>query len=478
MKKRAVVGLIVLAWQAPSFAMNLQEFLKAVESKNKSVQALQVSSEAVQYRKEAGDIELVPQLTAEAGYISDKSRLGQFATLGATESKNTSYSLGLGKKFSTGTAVNLTATTYEIENSGITTPGFTQYSKFGVGSLGIALSQSLWKDFFGHATRLRWEREDAATAAQTGQFDLQKKRLLVQAESAYWDYLYSVENVKIGKASLERAKRIESWTRRRVEDGISDRADYLSAQALVAARQLQLISAEDDLAAAKRKLRDFLEYSEDQPLPEMTGDISERRSLASMVDGKGGKVVALDAYLSSLQARAQSLVAREVEDQLRPDLVLSGSFNTNSFEQDMPTATQEWTDTDRPTTKVGLKFVYPFDLSPKTSAREAARKEALSAKLQSERKMLDSESSWLELNRRYSEMSKRVETAEQMSKLQTAAAKAQADLFNKGRSITANVITAEEDAGTAELNLVKLKSEQRKMEAQGRLFVVVEGNTP
>ncbi|MEK2645326.1 TolC family protein [Bdellovibrio sp. BCCA] len=476
MKKGAVISLI-LAWQSPSFAMTLQEYLKAVEANNKSVQSLQVSTEAVELAKDAGDIELVPVLTAEAGYINDKSPLSQFALLGSTETKTTSYSLGLGKKFSTGTMASITASTYEIENTGIQGPQAGTLQKFGVGSLGVGLSQSLWKDFFGNATRLRWERQEASTAAAAGRFDLQKKLLLVNAEAAYWDYIYANDNLKISQASLERARRIEAWTRRRVNDGISDRADLLSAQALVSARQLQLISAEDDMAAAKRNIRDYLEYKDDKALPEITGNISERRSLTSMVDGGGSggrRVMALDAYLASLDAKAKALESRETEDQLRPDLVLSGSYNTNAVEKDMPEATQNWTDTERPTTKVGLKLTYPFDMGPKNAAREAARKSALASKLQSERKMLESESSWIELNRRYLEMSKRIEAATEISRLQSAAAKAQTDLFNKGRSITANVITAEEDAGTAELNLSKLKSEQRKMEAQGRLFIVVE----
>ena len=474
MKKAAVIGVFILAWQPQSYAMSLQEFLKAVEANNKTVQALQTSSEATELAAQAGDLELVPQLTAEAAHINDKSPLGQYAMLGSTETKTSSYSLGLAKRFSTGTAVNLTASAFEVQNTGLSAPTSATFSKFGLGSLGIGLSQSLWKNFFGEATRLRWQRQEAATSAATGQYNLQKKMLLVGAEAAYWDYLYAKENQKISQSSLERSKRIESWTSRRVGDGISERADLYSSQALVAARKLQLVSAEDDLSAAKRKIRDYLEYSEDKALPEMTGDISKPRALNSMVDGKGSRVVALEAYLSSLEAKARSIEAQETEDSLRPDLVLSGSYNTNGYDTDVPAAMQKWTQTDRPTTKVALKFVYQFDMAPKRAAKDAARKGAAAAKLISERKMLDSESSWIEINRRYSEMNKRIEAASEISRLQTAAAKAQSDLFNKGRSITANVISAEEDAANAELNLVKLKSEQRKMEAQGRMFVVVE----
>lgn len=476
MRKSVLLGLVLFATSASASTstMNLQDFLRAVESNHKSVQALEEAKKAAKLAQEAGDIELVPVLTADAGLINDKNPLGQFAAFGASETKTSSYSLGLAKKFSTGTGVSITASTFEIENSALANPAVARFQKFGAGSLGLGLSQSLWKDFFGNATRLRQERQEVATAVSTGTFDMQKQMLLVGAEAAYWNYIFSIENLKIGKASLERAKRIAAWTQRRVNDGISDRADLLQVQALVAARTLQLISAEDELAGAKRSLRDFLELSADQPLPEMTGEISQARALNASLSGRTGRVVALDAYLSSLDSRSKLLESREAEDKLRPDLILSGSYNTNAFESSMTDAVRKWTETDRPTSKVGLKLIYPFDLGPKNAAREAARKSALISQLQSERKILESESSWIELNRRYSEMSKRVEAATEIARLQMAAARAQADLFNKGRAVTANVITAEEDAGNAELNLTKLKVEQRKMEAQGRLFVVVE----
>lgn len=455
--------------------MGLKEYLQEVAARAKGLQSFQASSEAARDRQTAGDLELVPVLTAGAGYLSDKSPLGQFAQLGATQTLAKDFKLGLAKKFATGTSLSVSAAASEVENEGpLLVPSFRQFS---YGALGVNLSQSLWKDAFGSATRLRWQRQSAVTEAEVGRFDLQRKIFLIEAEAAYWDFIYLEENLRIGRESLARAERIENWTRRRVGDGISERADLYSAQALVATRQLQLVSAEDDMAAVKRKIRDYLELKDAEALPAISGDISQSRSLVSMVDStRKGKVLALEAYLASLNAKASALVSKETEDGYRPDLVLSGAYNTNSFEasRSLTEATSGWGDVDRPTWRVGLNMVYMFDTAVKSSAQSAARKEALAAQLMSERKMMDSESQWIELNRRYTEMSKRIERASEIARLQKAAAKAQTDLFNKGRSITANVITAEEDAGNAELNLARLKAEQRKMEAQGRLFVVIE----
>ncbi len=473
MKIKSLVAFLIVAPSCAS-AMNLQEYLKAVQSKNKTVQSFDVQKEASDLRKEAGDINLVPVLTASAYYVDDKSPLSQFVTLGAKESKVNGYSLGLRKNFSSGTALGLSAEAADYDNPGLLlgqTPGL---NRFGTGSLGVSLAQSLWKDSFGNATRLRWETQDVVNVAEKGRYDLQTKILLVNAEAAFWDYLYAIENIKISRDSLERAKRIETWTRRRVNDGISERADLLQTQALVSARQLLLIAVEDDMAAARQSLRDYLEMGQTEVLPDMTGDISKSRTLSSMVDGNQGKVVQLDAYLSSLDAKARALNAKQVEDRYRPDLVLAGSYNTHSLEENMPKAIDQWTDTERPTAKVSLNLVYMFDTDVKNAARDSSKKEALAAKLVSERKYLESESSWIEINRRYSELTRRIEAADQVMKLQDDRAKAEASLFNKGRSITNNVVNAEEDAGTAKLNLVRLKSEQRKMEAQGRLYIAVE----
>jgi len=453
--------------------MNLQDYLKTVQSKHKSIQAFDVQKEAADLRNVGSDIDLVPVMNAGISYLDDQSPFSQFVTLGAKRTKITDYNLGFSKKFSTGTTLGLSADAASYDSPGLLL-GNAPFSTFGTGSLGVSLSQSLWKDFFGHGTRLRWEQQDAATTSLKGQYDLQAKVLMVNAEQAFWNYLYAIENVKISRDSLERSKKIETWTRRRVNDGISERAELLQTQALVSSRELLLIAVEDDLASAKQALRDFMELGSTDPLPEMAGDISQARALRSMVDGTAGHVVALDAYLSAIDAKANALTADRVEDAYRPDLVLSGSYQTHAIDTSMPRAVDKWTNTDFPTAKVALNFVYQFDTSVKDAARNASRKEALASKLVSERKFLESESSWVELNRHYAELTKRIEAADQVAKLQDDRAKAEANLFNKGRSITNNVVNAEEDAGTAKLNLVRLKSDQRKMEAQGRLYIAVE----
>jgi flagellar hook-basal body complex protein FliE len=85
--------------------------------------------------------------------------------------------------------------------------------------------------------------------------------------------------------------------------------------------------------------------------------------------------------------------------------------------------------------------------------------------------MIESESSWAELQRRYSEMLKQIDLAERISQLQTSRAKEQSLKLSRGRAVTSDVIISEEDASTSLLTVNRLRAEARKMEAQSRLFV-------
>lgn len=460
-----------LALAPTAHAMDLKTFLQEVASKHRGLEALRLSREGAEDRRLAGDLVLTPTLSLKGGYLSDKKQPNQ---LGATELLANEYSAALAKRFSSGTSVSLTARSGGYENVGVPA-AYAAYGKFSQGALGINISQSLWKDFFGRSTGLRHERENAAAEAEKSGYDLQARQILFDAEAAFWDALYLNMELQLRRTSLERARRIETWIGRRVGDGISDRADLLSAKALAASRQLQLIATEDELAASQRRLRDFLETDPSQPLPPLEGDLSQRRTPEQLLTGEG-TVTRLDVWLAAQESKARAAGALEAEDSVRADLVLSGGYNTNSYEPNgtASDAARTWNKTDTPTTQVGVSWVYMFDTDAKNSVVGSARKEAMAAKLRSERKSREGETAWVEMNRRHGELSKRIDSADQIRRLQSDRAKAEQDKYGKGRSITSNVINSEQDAAEADLTFMRLQAEQRKLEAQTRLFIRVK----
>ncbi len=471
----SLFSLLVAAAQKGS-ARTQGEYLQLVQKKNKTFQSLDASLEAADSRYRQGDLELSPILTASGSYLDDKS-LTPNGSVTLSHNQVRQYSLGLAKKFSTGTQASVTSSVQAMNAEG-TAGAVPINNENHIGTLGVSVSQSLWKDFFGQSTRLRHEREQSQAQAEKTGYNLQSKQALIEAEGAFWDLMYLQQELKLRQASLERAKKIETWVRNRAGNGIGDRADVLNAQGLVAARELQLVGTRDDLKAAQVKFANQIDLPSEQPVPELQGNLEQVRPLKNFVSGEQGKVVRLDTYLSVLDAQVKQVSAKEAAEKVSPDLTLAGAYKTNGYDSSSDsTAYGKMTDKDYPVSSVSLTFSWALDWDSKDAVRNTASRDALAAQLKKEKSLLDSETAWKEINRRHDEMSARIVAASNLSQVQTAKAAAERDKLSKGRSITSNVITAEQDAAEAELTLTKLKTEQRKLESQSRLFVKIQEGT-
>jgi outer membrane protein TolC len=478
MKKVFSLGLILtsLVWAQVSSAMTLDEYLSQVQKKNRNLQSLESSQEAASLRYDANNLELSPILSAGANYIDDKAL--NFSTGGnVTHSQVRQYSLGLAKKFSTGTSASIVGSLQAMNLEGTTPTTGPLAAEFHTGTMAFSLTQSLWKDFYGRSTALRWEREASQRQSEKTGYNLQAKQTLISAESAFWDLLYMQNELEIRQASLERAQKIEGWVRRRASNGIGDRADVLNAQGLVAARQLQLISTQDELKAVQKNFALQLELAENEPLPKLDGNLEQVRPLNQFVTGEQGRIMRLDTYLAVLEAKVKKVSSAESAERVRPDVLLQGQYKTNGYDTTDPGAASRMTDKEHPTTSVGVTFSWALDWESKDALRNSARADAVAAELKRDRGLLESQTSWSEINRRHSELSAKITAASKLSEIQTSKAAAERDKLSKGRSITSNVITAEQDAAEAQLTLTKLKAEQRKLESQGRLFVKIQEDT-
>lgn len=468
MNDRIFLMFFVTVIGASSFSMTLDEYLSEVRKKNRALNSMTVSQEASEAKRAAGDLALSPVFTAGYSLASDKSLPNSVAD----RREMTELSLGLAKKFSTGTALSLTAKTDQFENDKPTTPSLAEYS---TGTLGLTLQQSLWKDFFGQATRLRNDREWSVQKLESLTIDLKTRGLLLEAESAFWDYAVAQEDLKLKKENLERAKKIESWTTNRVNNGISDRSDLMNARALASIRELELSLAQDELKAQDLRLRQNLDLSDAESTPAIQANLFDARPYMQDLS-KQKNVIKIDAYLSSLEAKTKKLVAEEVEDSLKPDLNFIGSYNTNSYNRDYATTQSDISKTDRPKTFVGVNLTWMFDTEAKQSQLAAARKEALALRFLSEKNLKNGQEAWLEQQRKYEVSLQNVKTLEKIAQYQRERAKAEQDKFAKGRTITANVVTAETDSAEAEVKFLKAKSGLRKLEASALMFMPIENN--
>ncbi|PWU17603.1 MAG: TolC family protein [Bdellovibrio sp.] len=467
---------------ADATGMALPEFLQAVQERNVIFKSFASSKEASTARREQGDLSLSPLFRAGIRRLDDRKPtiMGPFVM---DKTAGTEYSMGLARKFASGTNVDFSASASDIGPFVPATPQSAAAAPYAFTGLSLGLSQSLWKDFFGLETRYRREREALVERGEYEAADLQARSTLREAELAFWDAIYIREELEQREASIARAKKIETWVKRRYSNGIGDRADVLNAEGLVARRELELLDTINTLKSSEIKIRSLLQTAPEEKAPELTGKLDEQRPLPALVGGGGtghgsvggeaatGKIVSLEAYLSVLEAKAKAVGAREAEDSMEPDLTFEARYGTNGVDPQWSPAWAKIADTSIPTTSVGLRLSLLLDGPMKESVRRMARMEALASSQKKERKLIDSEAQWKDLLRTHEELSRRVEAAGRLAKVQVAKAEAERDKLSKGRSITLQVIQAEQDAAESELVVARMQVEHRKLEANARLYV-------
>ncbi len=455
-------GLVLLLGSA-SHALTLEQYMQAVKTKNKIFSALDSSKEAANDKLAAGDVGLSPVITAGYSLITDKTLPSMLGNRREIEE----YSLGISKRFVTGTSLSLTGKTNEFENN-VAFPN----DKYSTGGLGITLSQSLWRDFFGAGTRLRQERELTLYQFDTLRIELQIRLTTFEAESVFWDYAFAQEDLRLKKSNLERAQRLEKWTSNRVSNGISDRADLMNVKALAALREVQFATAQDEIKTQETKFREYISLSDAEKTPAVDDDMIQSRNYVDQLT-KNKSVVKIDLYLSSLEAKTKQLIANEIKDQSRPDLALVAGYNTSAYDREYSEMSRNISKTDRPRTFIGLNFSWMFDSAAKSAQVSAATKDALSSQYIAERNLTLGRNAWSDLIRKYEITKKNVTTLEKVALYQRERAKAEQDKFNKGRSVTFNVVTAETDAAEAEVNLLRAKAGLRKLEASSILYIAL-----
>ncbi len=474
--------LLFLSLEGSVHALNLDEFLGEVIAKNRLIQSHEKSKEAAFFRRAANDVILAPVLSLYSVGLDDKKIVLLSPGTNMTWNNTWNYGATLAQSFSTGTQMNVnfgaTSSVGTLESLTTRVRGFASDSAV----LGLSLSQSLWKNAFGRATRWRLDRESSAEKLARETYDLQTKQLLIEAEGVFWEVLYLREELKQRQESSARARKIESWVKARFSNGIGEKSDVLNAEGLTALRDLQLLQTNDAIAAARKKVNDLVEGNESW-VQKIEGDLTKERPLEGLVTrlrdplwtGPSGKKIRLETRLSLLETKMKSLGVEEAKDAMKPDLVLTGGYATNAPDQSrgIGTAVEGVTDTSRPTMNLGLRFIWLLDGDVRNAHQEAARQDLLASQLKTDKQISDSDSIWLELQRKHDELSREILAAKKVAGVQKEKALAERDKLSRGRTVTSQAILAEQDAAESELTLTRLEIAQRKMESQAKMFIYI-----
>ncbi len=156
--------------------------------------------------------------------------------------------------------------------------------------------------------------------------------LIYQAEEAYWNLVYSHQNMEVKEKSLQLAKDLLKQNEIQVKVGVSAPMDILTAQAEVAAREGEALQARSQIQTYEENLRRILNISQ---MPEAI--VPGEKPLFSPVaaDFNDFLKTALDKRPDIEQVRldlkSKNIDVRYYRNQTLPDLQLTASYYTQGL---------------------------------------------------------------------------------------------------------------------------------------------------
>ncbi len=342
MMKKLILPLIaatlVLAPAVPAqesqgtLALSLEDcIVKALKDNlGVAIQVLgpQVSAESVNAAQE----KYIPTLSLSAS--SRKSENAAYSYLDSpgdstiNRTKNYTF-MTANQTLPTGGTLRLDFTGYRTTTN---TRGQTINPRFGT-TLSFNLSQPLLKNFGPKISR----REILIAKNNLGVSEENLRNTLISTvynvESAYWNLVYSIENLEVRKQSLQLAKDLLEKNQRSVEVGTLAPMEVLSARAEVATREADLITAETSIKSNEDALRLLLNISEaesqsivsimpkDKPTY-VAREVNLEEALAAAIQNRA------DLEISRIGLETDKLNLTYAKNQVLPDLSLSASYSS------------------------------------------------------------------------------------------------------------------------------------------------------
>ena len=195
---------------------------------------------------------------------------------------------------------------------------------------------------------------------------------LLRTEMGYWELVFSQEQLKIARDSVEIAQKLVDDSKERVKNGKMSQVDLLEAEAGLADRQLYMADAQNNLQNAMKQLKLLL--SDDSFNDE---DIVASESILAIDNDSKEDIEDIEPVIDdALLAQPDYIIARETlrkertlvryyRDQRLPELMLTGSYGANGFAYTAERALAKLDGQQRPSWSVGLEMRVPLGLGIK-----------------------------------------------------------------------------------------------------------------
>jgi hypothetical protein len=239
----AAMALLATTTVRAAAELSLDDYLAQVRGDNKGVKSAQLlQSGAADFSNEASLL-LTPTLFGDFHYLDDRKPTVNPSFQGDRTVWH-SYQLGVSQLTSFGLEGKLSYNILQTEIFGLTPIVFNgvtfgvQQTRFFEARPMLELTQSLWRNGFGAATRAEQALHEAQALSVQYNQGYAIKLQLAQAESTYWRLALAREMVAVTTESVARAVKIRDWAGRRERLQLGDKSDRLQASAALEIRKL------------------------------------------------------------------------------------------------------------------------------------------------------------------------------------------------------------------------------------------------
>jgi outer membrane protein len=242
-------------------------------------------------------------------------------------SKQNIWNFGVSVPVQTGADFTVTFNNNRRESNS----NLTSYNPLFNSNLNLSLTQPLLKNFLTDSPRTQLRLTKKNREITDVQFRQTVINTLATVKIAYWEFVYSIDNLGAAQKSLDLAKKLLEENEIRVKVGTMAPLDVVEAQSEVASREQGLIVAENALANAQDQLKRYV-FPENDPAMWSTRIVpTDHPSAEPMpVDMEAAVRNALENRTDMIAARKSlekdDISLRLARNQLLPQVDLNASY--------------------------------------------------------------------------------------------------------------------------------------------------------
>ncbi|PIT99204.1 MAG: hypothetical protein COT74_09350 [Bdellovibrionales bacterium CG10_big_fil_rev_8_21_14_0_10_45_34] len=324
----------------------------------------------------------------------------------------------------------------------------------------LGLSQSLWKDFFGLATRAQLEAAELQTKAAVWQLITSIEDWAFRLSQVFYQAWLSKQQVLTARENVTRRKRLVEINRIKLNRGTSEKPEALQIESAYLKSQTDAENAEQMLGDVWRNLVISLKLPDelvkidptltpivlDEPY-DMARSVCESINRGEIKPESSAKVLAaIKQYESAV------LTQKAARNFANPDLKVSGQYIVNGVDGSVQPSVEDTTAARYPHWVVGLRLSMPLGFW----AEEANLRQATAQRIRSEAMKNQALEQFtidgLNLCSDLSRSKVAMERAERANNNQNSRAVLEESRFRLGRINTLQVIQAGDESAFAQLD--------------------------